>query len=401
MSLKNPVIEGPSSSVSQGPAKTLLLTDTKQMQYRTIPKTGEKLSILGYGCMRLPTRAGRIDKESALRQIRTAIDRGVNYLDTAYPYHLGASETFLGEHVLTDGYREKVNITTKLPPFMVRKPEDMERILNRQLEKLRVEQIDYYLLHGIEGTTWKKLLGLGVIDFMDRIRSDGRVRNLGFSFHGTREDFFTIIDVYDWEFCQVQFNMLDENFQAGLEGINYAAERKIGVVVMEPLRGGQLVGKIPAEVESLWKQAPAQRSPAEWALRWIWNNPHVQVVLSGMNRDEHVEENIRAASESVPGCLTKQELAIIDQVKETYQDLLKIGCTGCRYCMPCPAGIDITYAFQCYNNYHMFGKLMAQMMYAQVVAINTDKPRWTSNPGRTSFVLPPKAIEREIHWLET
>ena len=349
------------------------------MQYRRIPKTGEELSILGYGCMRLPTRSGRIDKDTALRQIRAAIDGGVNYLDTAYPYHLGASESFLGEHVLKNGYREKVNIATKLPPYMVRKHEDMERILNRQLEKLRIEQIDYYLLHGIEGTTWRKLLGLGVTDFMDRMQSDGRVRNVGFSFHGTREDFFEIIDAYDWTFCQIQFNLLDENYQAGLEGISYAAERRIGVIVMEPLRGGQLVGKMPTEVESLWKEAPVQRSPAEWAFRWIWNNPSIQVVLSGMNRDEHIEENLRAASEAVAECLTEEELAVLDGVKQAYHRLLRIRCTGCRYCLPCPAGIDIPYAFQSYNRCHMFGKLVAQAMYAQVVAINTEEPRWTSN----------------------
>ena len=344
-----------------------------------MPKSEEKLSILGYGCMRLPTKAGRIDKKKALKQIRSAIDKGVNYLDTAYPYHLGASESFLGSHVLKNGYREKVNIATKLPPFMVNKNEDMEKILNKQLSKLQIEHIDYYLLHGLDGTSWKKLLGLGIIDFMDRIKSEKKVRNMGFSFHGTLEDFYKIIDGYNWDFCQVQFNMLDEYFQAGIDGINYAASKNIGIIVMEPLKGGQLVGKIPGEVKSIWKDATIQRTPAEWALRWVWDNPDVQVVLSGMNRDEHVEENIRIASEAKPHSLSKEELNIINEAKQAYHDSLKIGCTGCRYCLPCPAGIDIPYAFQSYNNYHLFGKLQDKMMYVATVGINKEKPAWTSN----------------------
>ena len=344
-----------------------------------MPKSEEKLSILGYGCMRLPTKAGRIDKKKALKQIRSAIDKGVNYLDTAYPYHLGASESFLGSHVLKNGYREKVNIATKLPPFMVNKNEDMEKILNKQLSKLQIEHIDYYLLHGLDGTSWKKLLGLGIIDFMDRIKSEKKVRNMGFSFHGTLEDFYKIIDGYNWDFCQVQFNMLDEYFQAGIDGINYAASKNIGIIVMEPLKGGQLVGKIPGEVKSIWKDATIQRTPAEWALRWVWDNPDVQVVLSGMNIDEHIEENIRIASEAKPHSLSKEELNIINEAKQAYHDSLKIGCTGCRYCLPCPAGIDIPYAFQSYNNYHLFGKLQDKMMYVATVGINKEKPAWTSN----------------------
>jgi predicted aldo/keto reductase-like oxidoreductase len=348
------------------------------MLYRKMPKSGENLSILGYGCMRLPTKTGRIDKDKAIGQIRSAIDRGVNYLDTAYPYHFGASESFLGEYVLNDGYREKVNIATKLPPFLVHKKEDMDKILNKQLEKLRIEAIDYYLLHGIDGNSWKKLLELGVIEFMDRIKSEEIVRNMGFSFHGSREDFYKIVDGYEWDFCQVQFNLLDENFQAGIDGINYAASRNIGVIVMEPLRGGQLVGKIPVEVESIWKGAPVKRTPAEWALRWIWNNPGVQVVLSGMNVDGHIEENIRVASDSEPNSLSEDELKTVEKVKQKYHELLEIGCTSCRYCLPCPAGIDIPYAFHSYNDYHMFGKLKKKVMYAVVVAFNSKIPTWTS-----------------------
>jgi len=347
------------------------------MKYRKMPKSGDELSVLGYGCMRFPATAGRIDRETAVRQVRSAIDGGVNYLDTGYQYHLGASESFLGEHILTEGYREKVKIATKLPPYLVRTRKDMDKILNRQLEKLRTETIDYYLLHGIEGSSWRNLADLGVIEFMDRIKTEGKAGRIGFSYHGSREDFFTIVDAYDWDVCQVQFNFLDEYYQAGIEGIRYAAERRIGVIVMEPLRGGQLAEMVPKEVAAIWDEAPVRRSPAEWALRWIWDHPEVQVALSGMNRDEHIRENIRIASEAEPGGLSKEELKIMERVKETYRQLLEIGCTGCRYCLPCPAGIDIPLAFQAYNNYRMFGKLHTKMLYAVTTGFYPEKPLWT------------------------
>jgi predicted aldo/keto reductase-like oxidoreductase len=347
------------------------------MKYRKMPKTGDGLSILGYGCMRFPTTAGRIDKETAVRQVRSAVDQGVNYLDTGYHYHGGASESFLGEYVLSSGYRNKVKVATKLPPYAVRKREDMDRILDRQLEKLKTDRIDYYLLHGIEGNSWRKLVELGIFEFMDRIKASGKALRLGFSYHGTREDFYTIIDAYDWDFCQVQFNILDEYYQAGIDGIRYAAEREIGVIVMEPLRGGQLTEMVPAEVQAIYDEAPAERSPAEWALRWVWSHPEVQVVLSGMNRDEHIRENIRIASEAEPDSFSDTELASINRVREAYQRLLEIGCTGCRYCLPCPAGIDIPLAFQAYNIFRLYGRRHTKMMYAITTGFYPEKPAWT------------------------
>lgn len=351
------------------------------MQYRSMPGSTERLSALGYGCMRLPTAMGGIDRDKAQQQIWGAIDQGVNYLDTAYPYLMGASEGFLGEHVLKNGYREKVNIATKLPCFLINKKESMEDIFSRQLAKLKVEQVDYYLMHSLDGASWDKMLSLGVTDFMDGLRRQGRVRHMGFSFHGTREDFKRIVDGYDWEFAQVQFNILDEHFQAGIEGIDYASNKGLGIIVMEPLRGGTLVGRIPSEVRKLYDSAPIQRSPVEWALRWVWDHPAVTVVLSGMNRDEHIQENLRIASEALPSSLTAEESAIIDSVRAKYLELMQVGCTGCGYCMPCPAGINIPGAFKYLNNYHMFSKTGARVQHIGFAGVRTTdgKPHWTTS----------------------
>lgn len=348
------------------------------MQYREIEKTGDKLSILGYGCMRFPTKAGRIDKEKALAQIISAIDQGVNYLDTAYPYHAGESESFLGEYVLKNGYREKVKVATKLPVFLVRKEADMQKYFDKQIGRLQIETIDYYLLHALNGDSWDKMKSLNVIEFMNNLKKEGKIRNMGFSFHGQPEDFTRIVDEYDWDFCQIQLNILDENYQAGIAGLEYASQKKLGVMVMEPLRGGQLVNKIPREVQQLWDSSERDFTPAEWALRWLWNNPKVTVVLSGMNQDEHIQENIRIASESTPDHLTKNDLEVVEKVKLKYQELLEINCTGCRYCIDCPANINIPYAFQSYNNFKMFSKVMALGMYASVVGLSDDQPKWTS-----------------------
>ncbi len=354
------------------------------MQYRTMPNSNDKLSVLGYGCMRLPTRIGGsasslIDKEKALKQIRYAIDNGVNYLDTAYPYHLGASESFLGEYVLKDGYREKVNIATKLPCFAINKKEKIEEIFNKQVQKLQVDCIDYYLLHSLDGNTWNKMLSYDIIDFMDRIKRQGKVRYMGFSFHGKRDEFKKIVDEYNWDFAQVQYNILDENFQAGIEGIEYAHSKGLGIIVMEPLRGGSLVGKIPKQVQNLYDSTAIKRSSADWALRWIWNHPAVTLVLSGMNQDEHIKENIKIASEVLPDSLTDSEIDIIDNVRDTYRSLMKVACTGCAYCMPCPADINIPSAFKNLNNYHMFSKLEAKISHMRWAGLQTEdgESHWT------------------------
>jgi hypothetical protein len=330
------------------------------MLYRKMPN-GDELSILGFGAMRLPVKAdGSIDEEKATRMIRRAIDCGVNYVDTAWPYHMGESEPFLAR-ALADGYREKVKLATKLPQWMVNKPEDMDKFLDAQLRKLNTDHIDYYLVHSLVGSSWDRIRDLGVVAFLDRAKADGRIVNAGFSYHGSPEDFNGIVDGYAWDFCQIQYNYLDRNIQAGQQGLEYAASRGLGVVIMEPLRGGSLADPVPADVTAIWNEAEVRRSPVEWALRWVWNHPEVTVVLSGMTEPEHVEENLRIADEGLPDSLTKAEQELVDRVAGKYRQLMKVGCTRCRYCMPCPAGVDIPACFEMYNDLHMFGDKSGMM----------------------------------------
>ena len=328
------------------------------MLYRTVEKTGDRLSILGFGCMRLPQKrgqpgSGRIDEDRARKQIRHAIDQGVNYIDTAMPYHAGGSEPFLGR-TLSDGYREKVKLATKLPPWSVKSRGDMDQLLRAQTDHLKTDHIDYYLLHALERRSWEKLKRLGVLEFLDQAKRDGLILNAGFSFHGDPDVFKEIVDAYDWTFCQIQYNYLDEQNQAGTEGLRYASERRLAVMVMEPLRGGNLARPAPLRIQALWDQAETKRTPAEWALRWVWNHPEVTVVLSGMNNERHIEENLRIAGEGYPESLTDGELHLVEKVEETYRGLTKAACTGCRYCMPCPSGVDIPLCFELYNRKHLF-----------------------------------------------
>lgn len=333
------------------------------MLYRKVPKTGEELSILGFGYMRLPQKPGfGIDEDRAIRQLRIAIDNGVNYVDTAPDYHLGRSEAVLGK-ALKDGYRGRVNIATKLPHWSVRTRGDMDRILSTQLATIGTDHVDYYLLHSLAREPWEKMEGLGVADFLDRAKGDGRIRNAGFSFHGDRETFSRIVDAYDWEFCQIQYNYLDENVQAGTAGLRYAAGRRLAVMVMEPLRGGNLARKVPPAVQKIWDESPEQRSPAVWGLSWVWNHPEVTVALSGMNEEADIMENITAASAAVPGSFPDRDLALVARVKDKYLQLMKVACTGCRYCMPCPAGVAIPECFALYNAAGLFPGSEAAFQY--------------------------------------
>ncbi|HTY89752.1 MAG TPA: aldo/keto reductase [Methanocella sp.] len=323
------------------------------MLYRKMPKNGDELSILGFGCMRLPVKAdGSIDEMRATDQVRHAIDRGVNYVDTAWPYHGGQSELFLGR-ALAGGYREKVKLATKLPTWLVKSREDMDHFLNAQLKKLNTDHIDYYLVHALLGELWDEVEKLGIVDFLDKAKADGRIINAGFSFHGAGKDFNRIVDAYDWDFCQIQYNFLDERNQAGTAGLVYAASKGLGVIIMEPIRGGNLVSPMPSAIKEIWDEAPTKRTPAEWALRWVWDHPEVTVVLSGMNQETHVEENLAAAEKAYPKSLTNDELLLIKRVEQKYRELMKVGCTGCRYCMPCPQGVNIPFCFEDYNNLSM------------------------------------------------
>ncbi len=334
------------------------------MQYRTVPKNGDKLSALGFGCMRLPQKGRVIDEERAIKQIRYAIDNGVNYVDTAPPYHGGESEKLLGKALL-DGYREKVKVATKLSHFMLNKPEDMDKTLDTQLQKLKTDHVDYYLLHGLDAESWKKLQGFEVLKFLNKAKADGKIVNTGFSFHGGRTTFKEIVNANDWTNCQIQYNFLDEDLQAGTEGLKYAASKNMAVMIMEPLRGGVLAGKLPKGVEQIYRDSGVQRSAAEWGLRWVWNHPEVTVVLSGMNEESQVTENLKTAETALPNSLNSDELATVSKVAGSYKQLMKVPCTGCAYCMPCPQGVNIPNNFNIYNQYYMFGeKAKSRAMYA-------------------------------------
>ncbi len=342
-------------------------------------KTGDSFSILGYGTMRLPEKNGRIDEERATAQIRHAINSGVNFIDTAFPYHLGACEPFLGR-ALAGGFRECVKLSTKLPPWSVHTREDMDTILNSQLKRLRTDRIEYYLVHSLDGISWKKMKRLGVLPFLDQAIADGRILHAGFSFHGDLPSFKEIVDAYDWDFCLIQYNFLDEENQAGTEGMRYAADKGMGIMVMEPLRGGNLSKKPPRQVHAIWDGAPASHTPAEWALRWVWNHPEVTLLLSGMNDEAHIEENLRIAGEALPSSLLDEELSLIEQARDAYRGLMRVNCTGCRYCVPCPAGVDIPLCFEFYNNRHVFGEgLSASLYYAiRLSDISNEEPSFAS-----------------------
>lgn len=317
------------------------------MQYRENPRNHQELSALGFGCLRFPKKGGAIDQEKAEAAMKRAIEKGVNYFDTAYVYH--GSEACLGKF-LAKGYRDQVKIATKLPHYYVKKLEDMERCFQEQLERLQTDHVEYYLMHMLNDVdTWKRLVGLGMEQWIAEKKASGQIENIGFSFHGGKEQFIKVIDSYDWDFCQIQYNYMDEYTQAGVEGLRYAAQKGLPVIIMEPLRGGRLVQGLPESAKRIFEEANAKRSPAEWGLRWLWNQPEVTVVLSGMNAVEQVEENTRIASEATVGNLTEEEFGIFERVKKEINQKIKVPCTGCSYCMPCPRGVDIPGCFSAYN----------------------------------------------------
>lgn len=322
------------------------------MKYRKFGHLDWKASVLGFGAMRLPTIGNdpsHIDEPQAIEMIRYAIDHGVNYLDTAYPYHEKHSEIVVGK-ALSDGYREKVKLATKLPSWLVESPDDFDRFLDEQLEKLQTDYIDFYLLHALNSTRWPKLRDWEVLNWVESALADGRIQYLGFSFHDDFAVFKDIVNATDkWTFCQIQYNFMDIEYQAGIKGLQYAADKGLAVVVMEPLRGGQLTTKVPKSVAELWESAHIRRTPADWALQWIWNHPEVSVTLSGMSTMQQVIENLDSADRSGAGILTDEELILIDKVREEYRRLAPVPCTNCNYCMPCPNSVEITAIFEYYN----------------------------------------------------
>jgi predicted aldo/keto reductase-like oxidoreductase len=322
------------------------------MKYRRLGKLDWNVSVLGFGAMRLPLAGkgmGQVDERESIRMIRYAIDHGVNYVDTAYPYHEGKSEGIVGR-ALQDGYREKVKVATKLPVWLVESAQDFDRYLNEQLDRLQMEKIDFYLLHGLNSKSWAKVRDLGVIRWAEAAMSDGRFDHLAFSFHDYFEAFKKIVDAYDnWTFAQIEYNYTEIDNQAGRRGVEYAAGKGLPVVVMEPIRGGQLA-RPRGPVAEVWESAARKRSPAAWALLWVWNQPEVAVALSGMSTMEQVVENVALADSARPGMLGPEELAVIDRAREAYKGLVPIPCTGCKYCMPCSSGVEISSIFQMYND---------------------------------------------------
>ncbi|AIF51344.1 NADP-dependent oxidoreductase domain containing protein [Pelosinus sp. UFO1] len=342
---------------------TLLQVGVINLLYRKYGKTNEMVSVLGFGCMRLPIIDGdttHIDENKAIKMIRHAIDEGVNYIDTAYPYHGkgmehgGESEPFVAK-ALKDGYRERVKLATKLPSWLIKTRTDMDRYLNEQLERLQTDTIDFYLVHTLNATTWPILKEAGICDFLDQAIKDGRIKHAGFSFHERIGLFKEIVDYYDWSFCQIQYNYLDETYQAGKEGLEYAAKKGLGIAIMEPLRGGKIAENLPEDALTFFNQADNKRTPAEWALRWVWNHPEVSVALSGMTTMDHVTENIKITQDAQANSLTEKEIGIINQVKTLFKKRIKVNCTACAYCMPCPAGVNIPGCFTILNDYLISG----------------------------------------------
>jgi len=325
------------------------------MQYREFGRTGWKVSALGFGCMRLPTRDGKplsskIDESMATRMIRHAIDKGVNYIDNAYPYHNGKSEVLLGK-ALKNGYREKIKLATKSPMWLITKAKDFDTYLDEQLKRLKTDSIDFYLFHGLGKKRWNEtVLKFNLLDRAESALEDGRIKNLGFSFHDDYDAFKLIVDGYDkWTFCQIQYNYMDTENQAGTKGLRYAASKGLGVVIMEPLLGGRLANP-PREIKKILKGHGRKISPADLALQWIWNQPEVSVILSGMSTMSQVEGNLRSANGSGVGSLRKDKLAMIERIKKRYKEMIPIPCTRCGYCMPCPNGVNIPRNFEEYND---------------------------------------------------
>ncbi|MCL2323054.1 MAG: aldo/keto reductase [Oscillospiraceae bacterium] len=336
------------------------------MDLRNFGKTPAKLSPLGFGAMRLPCINGNpsnINIPLATKMVRYAIDNGVNYVDTAYVYHSEKSEEFLGD-ALSDGYREKIYLATKSPIWKIDKFEDYEKILDTELKRLKTDHIDMYLTHSLNKDTWEKMKKLNIFKFLETAKKEGKIRNIGFSFHDDLKTFKEIVDGYSWDFCQMQYNYMDVDYQQGEEGLNYAYDKGFGIVIMEPLKGGKLSRKAPDDINETWGKLLEENSYAELALRWVWNNPKVSVVLSGMSTMEQVIENVKLMHKYSANNLTEEEKAVYEKVKEKFLTYTKVDCTACRYCMPCPNGVDIPGCFEFYNDSVMFNnKDQSKPMY--------------------------------------
>ncbi|MBR4768906.1 MAG: aldo/keto reductase [Lachnospiraceae bacterium] len=340
------------------------------MKYRK-DKAGKDLSILGFGCMRFPQKGRSIDMEETEKEILEAINAGINYFDTAYVY--GGSEAALGEILERNGLRDKVNIATKLPQYLVSGRASLDKYFTEQLSRLRTDHVDYYLMHHLTDIAmWEKLKKVGAIEWLNEKKASGEIRAVGFSYHGNTDGFLKILNDYDWDICQIQYNYFDEYTQAGVTGLKAAAEKGVPVVIMEPLRGGKLVRMLPQSAKDIMTKSGRGWSPAEWSFRWLYNQPEVTVVLSGMNSLEMVRENCRVASGADVGQFSPEDNEILKKVTEAIRKNEKVGCTGCRYCMPCPQGVDIPGTFAGYNVMFIESKRLGRFQYAQAVGLTKE-----------------------------
>lgn len=347
------------------------------MKYRSSAKSQREFSVLGYGCMRFPMSGNKIDEAETEKLLKSSIERGVNYFDTAYIYHGGKSESLLGD--LLNEHKYEVMITTKLPQFIVRKSSDIDKYFDAQMKRLKRDYVDYYFMHMLcDLRSWERLKRLGIEEWLQKKRESGQIKGIGFSYHGGPEEFKALVDAYDWDMCQIQYNYLDENNQAGRSGLVYASQKGLPVAIMEPLRGGNLVNSLPQEALKLFENAEPKFSPAQQGLRWIWNQSEPTVVLSGMSNFQQLDENIAVAETSEAGMLSEAELKMFENVKRAINSSIKVGCTGCRYCMPCPNGVNIPECFSCYNEKYTIGRKSSSMRYMQVTGA------FTQNPGNAS-----------------
>ena len=346
------------------------------MQYRN-DQSGKALSVLGFGCMRFTKKGSGLDIDKAEKEILEAFQAGVNYYDTAYIYP--GSEALLGTVLARNHLREKVNIATKLPHFMIGNRAGIDRIFEEELKRLQTDYVDYYLIHHLtDNAQWERLKSVGILEWIQEKKAAGQIRNIGFSYHGNTENFLRILEDYDWNFCQIQYNYLDETSQAGVIGLHAAEARHIPVVIMEPLRGGKLVNMLPPDARKAFEASGRGWTPAEWAFRWLYNQSGVTVVLSGMNSLEMVRENVRTAGEAGVGELQPEDFRTIEKVIAAIRAGEKVGCTGCRYCMPCPQGVDIPGIFRCYNLMYAEGKREGRFQFAQTVGL-TEKPAFATS----------------------
>ncbi len=346
------------------------------MQYRQAGQTGEQLSLMGFGCMRFPRKAAMLDQRAIDDLLEKALGRGVNYFDTAYTYP--GSEAALGRFI-AQGHREHMLIATKMPHYQCKSLQDFDRIFEEQLNRLQTDHIDFYLMHMLTGPeSWQRIQDMGVKDWIARRKASGQIRHIGFSFHGGREDFSAVLDSFDWEFCQIQLNYLDRHSQAGLEGLEYAAARSVPVIVMEPLRGGKLASGLPKAAEQAFRDAGTTYTPAQWALRWLFDRSEVTCVLSGMNSAEQLQANCDAADDATPGCLSEKDKEVISAAEKSIKAAERVGCTGCGYCMPCPHGVDIPTCFRCFNMKTIDGFMTAQKEYVMTTSLKAEP----SNAGR-------------------